>query len=404
MDGLMGGLTVVLIFLIFFIFILVFIYWNMTRKAKMSSQQEGKVADTGGSSSNSSTKIAAEYTKKSIYKFMQFDKIQDNMIIQDNGQKYLMVIECEGVNYDLMSQVEKTAVESGFVQFLNTLRYPIQIYTQTRTVNIADSIQNYKNRLEITKKELEGKQQEYSKILKSENYNEQQAEGIRREILRIKNLYSYGQDIVDNIQKTSQNKNVLRKHYYIVVPYYAAEIGTDLLDEEEKKSMIFSELYTRAQSLIQALFSCEMKCKILNSNELVELLYVAYNRDDSETYSVERAIRAGYSEIYSTAPDVLDKKMKALDEQIKNNATRLVKETIDEVRLEKEMRIKKKEEQFEELVKDMAEQLLKDNQKYVGKDITEKAINKVKGEITNEGGEKNEQKTKNRARRISNAE
>lgn len=404
MDGLMGGLTVVLIFLIFFIFILVFIYWNMTRKAKMSSQQDGKVADTGDSSSTSSTKIAAEYTKKSIYKFMQFDKIQDNMIIQDNGQKYLMVIECEGINYDLMSQVEKTAVESGFVQFLNTLRYPIQIYTQTRTVNIADSIQNYKNRLEITKKELEGKQQEYSKILKSENYNEQQAEGIRREIIRIKNLYSYGQDIVDNIQKTSQNKNVLRKHYYIVVPYYAAEIGTDLLDEEEKKSMIFSELYTRAQSLIQTLFSCEMKCKILNSNELVELLYVAYNRDDSETYSVERAIRAGYSEIYSTAPDVLDKKMKALDEQIKNNATRLVKETIDEVRLEKEMRIKKKEEQFEKLVTDMAEQLLKDNQKYVGKDITEKAINKVKGEITNEGGEKNEQKTKNRARRISNAE
>lgn len=403
MDGLMGGLTVVLIFLIFFIMILVFVYWNMSRKAKMLAEQEKN--DTNGDTGTiPSTKIATEYTKKSIYKFMQFDTIQDNMIIQDNGQKYLMVIECEGVNYDLMSQVEKTAVETGFVQFLNTLRYPIQIYTQTRTVNIVDSIQNYKNRLEITKKELEAKQQEYSRTLKSDNYNEQQAESIKREILRIKNLYAYGQDIVDNIQKTSQNKNVLRKHYYIVVPYYAAEIGTELLDEEEKKSMIFSELYTRAQSLIQVLFSCEMKCKILNSNELVELLYVAYNRDDSETYGVERAIRAGYNELYSTAPDVLDKKMKALDDQIKNNAKKLVKETIDEVRLEKEMKIKKKEEKFEELVKQMAEQLLKDNQKYVGKDITEKAINKVKGENTNEGGEQNEQKTKKRTRRISDAE
>lgn len=403
MDGLMGGLTVVLIFLIFFIMILVFIYWNMSRKAKMLAEQEKNDAN-GETGTIPSTKIATEYTKKSIYKFMQFDTIQDNMIIQDNGQKYLMVIECEGVNYDLMSQVEKTAVETGFVQFLNTLRYPIQIYTQTRTVNIVDSIQNYKNRLEITKKELEAKQQEYSRTLKSDNYNEQQAESIKREILRIKNLYAYGQDIVDNIQKTSQNKNVLRKHYYIVVPYYAAEIGTELLDEEEKKSMIFSELYTRAQSLIQVLLSCEMKCKILNSNELVELLYVAYNRDDSETYGVERAIRAGYNEIYSTAPDVLDKKMKALDDQIKNNAKKLVKETIDEVRLEKEMKIKKKEEKFEELVKQMAEQLLKDNQKYVGKDITEKAINKVKGETTNEGGEQNEQKTKKRTRRISDTE
>ena len=290
MDEFMGVLTAILILLIFFIIFLIFIYWNMSRKAKMEAEKEENSSVPG-----TTTKVAKEYTAKSIYKFMQFDKIEDNMIVQDNGQKYLMVIECEGVNYDLMSQVEKTAVESGFVQFLNTLRYPIQLYTQTRTVNIGDSIQNYKSRLEITKKELDSKQQEYNRMLKSENYNEKQAEIVRRELIRIKNLYAYGQDVVDNIQKTSQNKNVLRKHYYIVVPYYAAEIGTDLLDEEEKKSMIFSELYTRSQSLIQALFSCEMKCKILNSNELVELLYIAYNRDESESYSVERAIQAGYN-------------------------------------------------------------------------------------------------------------
>jgi len=397
MDGLMGGLTIILVFLIFFIMILAFIYWNMSRKARM--EEEKKESGVPGTS----TKIATEYTKKSIFKFMQFDKIEDNMIVQDNGSRYLMVIECEGINYDLMSQMEKTAVEAGFVQFLNTLRYPIQLYTQTRTINIEDSIQNYKNKLEDTKKELTGKQQEYSRMLKSENYNEKQAEILRREILRMKNLYEYGQDVINDIQKTSQNKNVLRKHYYIVVPYYAAEVGTDLLDEEEKKSMIFSELYTRAQSLIRALFSCEMKCKILDSTELVELLYVAYNRDDSEAYGVEKAIQAGYNELYSTAPDVLDKRMRAIDEQIETSATNLARETIDEVRLEKEKKIKKKEDEFEELVKQMAEALLKENEKYVGKDVTEKAIKKIKGETEEEGGKSDEQKTKKRTRRISNA-
>ena len=328
MDELMGGLTVLLVFLIFFIIFLVFIYWNMNRKAK--KEEEEDMGQTG-----TTTKTAKQYTVKSIDKFMQFDKIEDNMIVQDNGQRYLMVIECEGINYDLMSQVEKTAVEAGFVQFLNTLRYPIQLYTQTRTVNISESIQNYKNKLAMTKKELDNKQQEYNRILKSETYNEKQVEIVRRELIRIKNLYEYGQDVVDDIQKTSQNKNVLRKHYYIIIPYYAAEIGTDLLNEEEKKSMIFSELYTRAQSLIRVLFSCEMKCRILNSNELVELLYIAYNRDESETYSVERAIRAGYNELYSTAPDVLDKRMKAIDEKIEKDAINLARETIDEVRLER---------------------------------------------------------------------
>lgn len=396
MDSLMSSLTIVLVMLILFIIVLAFIYWYLSYKNKKSSEEEEKTTVQG-----STTKVATEYTKKSIFKFMQFDKIEDNMIVQDNKQKYLMVIECEGINYDLMSQMEKTAVEAGFVQFLNTLRFPIQLYTQTRTINISESIQNYKNRLEETKKELDNKQQEYNRFLKNENYNENQAEMLKRELMRMKHLYEYGQDVVDSIQKTSQNKNVLRKHYYIVVPYYSSEIGTDLMDEEEKQSMIFSELYTRAQSLIRALFACEMKCKILNSEELVELLYVAYNRDESETYSIERAIRAGYNELYATAPDVLDKRMKAIDKQIEEKATELAKETIDEVRLEKERKIKKKEDNFEDLVRQMAEALVKENEKYVGKDVAEKAVKKINK--TEEGGNINEQKAK-RTRNVSNAE
>ena len=133
----MEVLTVILIFLIMASIGLGILYWYMSYKEKKKATEEEENVITGAS-----TKIATQYTKKSIFKFMQFDKIEDNMIVQDNRQRYLMVIECEGVNYDLMSQVEKTAVESGFVEFLNTLRFPIQLYTQTRTVNIGESIQN----------------------------------------------------------------------------------------------------------------------------------------------------------------------------------------------------------------------------------------------------------------------
>lgn len=384
MDGIMNILTMLLIILVFAIVILLFIAWYMSYKNKQNNEGD----NASGKTTSGTTKVAKEYTKKSIFQFMQFDSIEDNMIIQDDGKKYLMAIECEGINYDLMSQVEKTAVEAGFVQFLNTLRHPIQIYTQTRTINIEESITNYTNKLSETKKELDIKQATYGRLIKTENYNEKQAETLSREILRLKNLYEYGNDVIENIQKTSENKNVLRKHYYIIIPYYSAELGGDLLDEEEKKSMIFSELYTRAQSLIRALSACSIKSKVLNSNELVELLYIAYNRDESDIYNVEKAIRAGYNELYSTAPDVLDKKMKALDEKIEKEAVNLAMETIDIVRAEKERKIKKKENNFEELVKKMATDLLKENQKYVGKETTEKAIEKINK--TKEGGDSNE--------------
>lgn len=386
MDGIMNLLTMLLIILIFAIVILLFVAWYMSYKNKQNSEEES--SSTGGTTGGTTTKVAKEYTKKSIFNYMQFDKIEDNMIIQDDGKKYLMAVECEGINYDLMSQVEKTAVEAGFVQFLNTLRHPIQIYTQTRTINIEESISNYTNKLAETKKELDVKQATYTRLLRTENYNEKQAEILSREILRLKNLYEYGNDVIDNIQKTSENKNVLRKHYYIIIPYFSAELGGDLLDEEERKSMIFSELYTRAQSLIRALSACSIKSKVLNSNELVELLYIAYNRDESDIYNVEKAIRSGYNELYSTAPDVLDKKMKALDEKIEKEAVDLAMETINVVREEKERKIKKKEKNFEELVKKMATDLLKENQKYVGREVTEKAIEKINK--TEKGGGNNE--------------
>ena len=46
---------------------------------------------------------------------------------------------------------------------------------------------------------------------------------------------------ITNTEKTSLNKNVLRKHYYIIIPYYASELGAHFADEEEKRNMIFSK-------------------------------------------------------------------------------------------------------------------------------------------------------------------
>ena len=80
------------------------------------------------------------------------DKVQENPV---EKQKYLMVVECQGVNYDLMSGVEKTGVEEGFLQFLNTLRYPIQLYIQTRSTNLEKSIEKYKDRLKEVETEYQ---------------------------------------------------------------------------------------------------------------------------------------------------------------------------------------------------------------------------------------------------------
>ena len=125
------GIAVVLVIVIF-ILLGVWIFVVSKEKRKSKENKENENVDTNGI-----------YNINSIMNFMEFEKVEDNMIIQKNG-KYLMVIECQGINFDLMSEMEMTSVEQGFIEFLNTLKYEIQIYVQTRTVNLEQSLQEYK--------------------------------------------------------------------------------------------------------------------------------------------------------------------------------------------------------------------------------------------------------------------
>ena len=113
---------------------------GVSKKLEDNSEKEG------------AQKAANAFPKEDLNKFMEFDKIEDDMIVQDNGDKYVMVIKCQGINYDLMSETEMLAVEEGFSNFLNTLKYPIQLYVQSRSLNLEEEIKKYKERL-ITIKE-----------------------------------------------------------------------------------------------------------------------------------------------------------------------------------------------------------------------------------------------------------
>ncbi len=370
LTSLLTTILIAMVFVLFFlIMIFVFIKIKNDKKKKMPMQTENKGTNTA----------TQGYNKQSIFNFMEFDKIEDNMIIQKNGTKYLMVVECQGVNYDLMSGIEKTSVEEGFLQFLNTLRHPIQIYTQTRTVNLEKSISTYKSRIDQLEADLRAKEANYQAKAKSGRYTKEQLDKEFYELTKQRNLYEYGRDVIFNTERMSTNKNVLNKKYYIIIPYYPEDLGNNNFDKEEIKNIAFSELYTRAQSVIRTLSACGINGKILGSNLLAELLYVAYNRDEEEIYGLDKAIAAGYDELYSTAPDVLDKKMKELDKQIEQKAMDMANDAVIQAKSDKQKRIEEKEKSMNDLISQMAKLIIEENKTFVGEDIAEAAVDKIDG-------------------------
>ncbi len=250
-------IAMVLVFLLIGL-IVTFVVLKMTSNKKEKTE---KIKDTNSQEISNTKKIAKEYTKESIFKFLEFDKIQDNMIVQKNGNRYLMVVECQGVNYDLMSEAEKVSVEEGFLQFLNTLRHPIQIYIQTRTVNLNDSIEGYRKKLQEIESELEKRKSIYLKKLQTGGYNKEELERDFYEVTKQTNLYEYGKDLVASTQRMSLNKNILNQKYYIIIPCYPEDLGNGAFDKEEIKNLAFSELYTKAQSIIRTLSGCGVSRK-----------------------------------------------------------------------------------------------------------------------------------------------
>ena len=399
--GLEGFLVIAVGVLLMAIIILGLVYWKISIDEKNKDLTQIKQKNSQKENIKNSNTNTTQYNKQSIFSFMEFDKIEDNMIIQKNGERFLMVVECQGINYDLMSGIEKTSVEEGFNQFLNTLRHPIQIYTQTRTINLESSLQNYKKRLEDIKLDLERKENKYKQMLQSDTYDKNEINKQNLEITKERNLYEYGKDVIYNTERMSLNKNVLRKQYYIIIPYYSAEIGNELFDKDEIRNIAFSELYTKAQSIIRTLSACSISGRVMDSYDLADLLYNAYNRDEAEVYGLDKALRAGYDELYSTAPDVLDKKMEALNNEIEERALEKAKEVVDEAISDKQKKIMQKQKNMDELIDDMAMLIINENEQYIGNDIAKEAKQKISNskKTKDKGGNDNEQKEKTRTRK-----
>lgn len=368
------------------VIVLIFVWFTIRAKEKRAEREKAS-AEYEKSHVKKSQVI---YTPESIIDFMDFDRIEDNMIIQKRG-KFLMVVECQGINYDLMSEMEKVSVEQGFISFLNTLRHPVQLYIQTRTINLERSIDGYKSRLSDIDKKYLSLQDEYDRLLKDKTSSITEIEKAKYELVKQKNLKEYTEDIIRDIERQSLNRSILNKRYYVIIPCYQSEIVAGDFDKSEVKNMAFSELYTRARAVINSLFACQVTGKVLNSEELTELLYIAYNRDESDLFWMEKIKQAGFDELYSTAPDAIEKKLKLLDKKIEEESVSLANQKIGEARRDKEIKAMEMEKNQEKLVQKKAKEIIQKHKRYIGEDVAESAIEKIeKGKDTQAKTEKEE--------------
>lgn len=331
----------------------------------------------------SKTNSKANFNRHDVMKFMEFDKIEDDMIIQENGNKFVMVLRCQGINYDLMSETEMLAVEEGFSNFLNTLKYPIQLYVQARSLNLEESIRTYKDRLGMLNEEYNKSENAAYNMKRANKLTLKEKEAIDFEVRKKKILLEYGADIINYVEKMSLNKNILQRRYYVVVSYYASELGLATnFTKEEAHDLAYSELYTRCRSIAGALQPCGVESKIMKSDELAEMLYIAYNKDDADVFNIKKAIDNGFYRLYSTAQDVLEKKQIAIDNAVKEQAVveaeLALKKAVERLRKTNDITY---EEELSDSAKSQAMQLILDNSDQFDPTVVDMALTDLNSQM-----------------------
>lgn len=368
MVGIINTIIIILIVILVALIGVVFYYiWQSRKNQNEKAKNPANLIKPNkkGSSKNSGV--------EPMSKFLDFDEIVDSMIVRKNRQQYIMVIQCKGVNFDLLGEDEKIAVENGFTQFLNTLRFPIQLYVQTRSLNLKNSIDQYRNRVNEVKQDIA----KITAQIKREQSNGR-LDLVRRlefEKRRKENILEYGIDITEYVNRLSQNRNVLQQNTYVTVAYYTSEFGGEIQNyaKEEIDNIAFSELYTRAQTLIRGLSAAGVSGRVINSEELAELLFIAYNRDESDVLNMKKLVENEYDGLYNIAKDVMEKQKELIEKKLDEEAIDLAASSITKAN---NVLLLRKDNQEE--IKDRAEKYV-DQYKYeMTKELYDETINQIK--------------------------
>lgn len=104
---------------------------------------------------------------------------------------------------------------------------------------------------------------------------------------------------------------------------------------------------------------------------------MAYNRDEAEVFGLDKAIAAGYDELYSTAPEVIEKKIAALDKEIEEKAIERAEDTVEKVRTARERKLAERQVKMEDIIDEMAKMIIQENEAYIGKEVAKESIDEL---------------------------
>lgn len=199
-------------------------------------------------------------TQATTQDFVSIRDIKENVVIQKNGQMCMLLL-ASSINFALKSADEQRAILMQFQQFLNTIDFTLQIYIQSRRLNI----------------------EPYLEILA--NLEDKQDNELMRTQLR---------EYMEFIFAFTKNVDVMSKNFIVVVPYSSKKLNftkgiTSLFTPNIKKVSTVGDdqfeedriqLEQRVAMVSEGLARVGVRSVTMGKDDLVQLFYHFYNPAD----------------------------------------------------------------------------------------------------------------------------
>ncbi len=197
--------------------------------------------------------------------FVPIKEIRDGVAILKNGGMR-SIIMASSLNFALKSSDEQTSILMQFQNFLNSLDFSIQIFIQSRRLDIRPYI-----------------------ALLEDRYKEQSTELMKIQV----------QEYIGFIKAFVESTSIMSKSFFVVVPYDPPIIGSSkssimgLFSKggSEKTAQktaeggfdeYKSQLEQRVAVVEQGLIRCGVRAAELGTEEVVELYYKLFNPGETE--------------------------------------------------------------------------------------------------------------------------
>jgi hypothetical protein len=195
---------------------------------------------------------------------LEIAEIRDGIVIMNDGT-FRAVVMCQSINFDLMSPQEREAVEFSYQGFLNSLYFNIQIFVRSQKVDLQPYIEK-----------LDKIRSEHDNML----------------------LALLMEDYIGYMMTIAEQTNIMDKKFYVIIPFenvmdtqQAIKAGKNffstIMGKKEQHIVINennleqakTELKNRTQTVMNGLRNCQVSSVSLDTQELIELYYDAYNPD-----------------------------------------------------------------------------------------------------------------------------